>query len=69
MTKLADLPDLLYEERIKRRMTLHVFADHLNVPASTYHSWELGRHTPRGESLVKICNELSINANELKAAL
>lgn len=51
--------------RLARGLTQEACAKLVGVAACQYASWESGRHEPRGESLVRLCEGLKVEPSEL----
>ena len=51
--------------RRSRGLTQEQAAGKVGVAASQWSSWETGRHAPQGESLVRLCEGLGVEAGEL----
>ena len=55
----------LREEREKRRLSQTELADMLDVPQTTYQSWESDKSCPKAEHFFKLSNLLEIPINDL----
>jgi len=51
--------------RLARGLTQEACARLVGVAACQWASWESGRHEPRGESLVRLCEGLKVEPSEL----
>ena len=51
--------------RRSRGLTQEQAAEKVGVAASQWSSWETGRHAPQGDSLVRLCEGLGVEAGEL----
>lgn len=57
--------EYLKEYRYEKRLTQREIAEKLNVAASTYSNWELGRTQPNLDDLHNLILILNIDASEL----
>jgi len=59
------LGETLQTTRVQRVLTQQDVADRLHISRSTITSWELGRRTISMDDLIKYCDILNVDPNEI----